>query len=88
MIQVVINPDKTTVSPINPLPMPKPGPHFQEEKNLYDDAQLLLPKYPIKETVCKSGIIIDASILAYHAGDKREGVLNEDLSVTLHGPYK
>lgn len=89
MIQIVINPDKKTARPQSALAEPKVGEKdYIQLKETYNKHIESLPTYPIKGSMCKSGIFIEADILAYHAGDKREAELHEDNSVTLHGPYK
>lgn len=100
----IVNKDKVTVSVPNPLPIPVPTKdvtayknkedfsvdkeRFVTETKAYGDMQESLIKYPLKGSICKSGIFIKADILAYHIGDKREGELHEDNTITLYGPYK
>lgn len=89
---LIVNKDLKTASPPNPMPKPnkdsKGGAGYEEQKFIYDEAQAALPIYPIRGSMCKSGIYIAADVLRYHAEDKREAEIHEDNSVTLHGPYK
>ncbi len=104
LISFVVNSDKVSVSPPNPLPIPVKNKDITSYENkelfLIDkaryDAEVLkrqevqdsLPKYLLKGSMCKSGMFIEAKILAYHINDARNGELHEDNTVTLHGPYK
>ncbi len=59
---------------------------YDEQLKLHDDAEKDLKEYDIASLRCDSGIILDASIIAFEVGGKRRALLQEDGRIMINPP--